>query len=126
MSLGSDVAAALVELRAAAESLMVDSCTVSRPSTDPPVFNDETGLYEPATSEQVYAGACQVQIVDVLPQVAVSGEADVFTQRVIVKLPVGPSPDVRIGDVVVVTSAVFDADLLGRSYVVRGLHHKTF
>ena len=126
MSLGDDLAAALPVLRAEAESMMRDACTVSRASDAPPVFNDETGLYEPATGSTVYSGRCQVQLVDVLPQVAVSGEADVSSQRAIVKLPVDGSEGVKIGDVVVITAATLDADLLGRSYVVRGLHHKSF
>ena len=108
---------------------MLDSCVIARPASGTPSpadFNEATGTYNPPTSTQVYAGRCQVQLVDVLPQVAVSGEADVFSQRAIVKLPVDGSAGVRIGDVVTMTAATLDADLLGRSYVVRGLHHKTF
>lgn len=124
--LADAIAAELPFLRAEAEGRMVDSCTVTRPSATQGPWDDATGTYGPGEPETVYTGRCEVQLVEVLPQVAVSGEVDVFTQRVVVKLPVASSAGVRINDVVTVASGTNDASLAGRTYVVRGGHAKTY
>lgn len=104
---------------------MVDSCRITRPSTAAPGRDDSTGQTTPAEPVNVYEGICEVQLVDVLPQREVAGEAVVVSQRAIVKLPVDGSEAVRINDDVAILTATNDARLADAKYVVRGLHHKS-
>lgn len=117
MTLYDDVAAALPEFRAQAESLMVDTVTISRASgaLDPETF-------EPVLTE-VYAGKAKVQTYEPFERTADVGGGTATVQRYSVHIPVGayqPLPD----DVVNVTAAVHDPNLAGRQYVVRGPLHK--
>ena len=56
----ADLDAALTEARAAAESLMVASCKITR-ATGQPVFDTATGTYSAPPATLVYRGPCKVQ-----------------------------------------------------------------
>jgi len=110
VSFGDDLAAALPELRALAESLMLDSCIVTGPGADP-VWNDETGTYDAPEGGTVYAGRCQLAKGAPAGQDVDSGEASWVTGAVVLKLPMAAGPDdegdplaVATGHSVVVTS----------------------
>jgi hypothetical protein len=112
----------LARAQAAALALMVDTCTVKRlasTSTDP-----ETGVITP-TYTTVYSGVCRVQqrVPRATPQTV--GEAEVFVARLELHVPVTVT-GVASDDLVNITASVNDPDLLGRSWHVRELAHKSF
>lgn len=115
-------ASVLARAQAAALALMVDTCTVKRlasTSTDP-----ETGVITP-TYTTVYSGVCKVQqrMPRAMPQSV--GEAEVFVAHMELHLPVSVT-GVASDDLVNVTASAYDADLLGRSWHIRSLAHKSF
>ena len=122
MSIGADVTAALPGMRAAAESLMVDSVRVERPGL--PVTDPETGDVT-TPSVVVYVGPGKVQ--STLPQAAhpVAGEHQFTVQQASVHVPVSAGP-VMVGDLVVPVAVVHDAALVGRVFRVKELLHKSF
>lgn len=85
--IADDIAAALPELRAHAESLMVDTCTVTRVSDDPPVWDGVAGTYTPAPPVVVYQGRCQLPKVNPSAQDADAGETNWAKGIVLIKLP---------------------------------------
>lgn len=118
-------ASALARGRLRAESLMVDACTISR--TDPeaaPVWNEATMGYDPPAGSTVYTGRCRVQLRDTMASTPEAGERVVVVQRAVVQVPMTVT-GVRVGDVVTVTSAAHDPDLVGNVYRVRSLFAKT-
>lgn len=121
LTLGEDLAQVLPELRAEAESLMVDACTVGRPgetTTDP----DTGELVTPLTP--LYAGKAKVQTWEAQESNPEAGGAGLTVQRYSVHVPVGSfAPEV--GDVVEITASALDANLVGRKYRVVALLHKS-
>lgn len=111
--------AALESGRRLAESLMVDAVAVVRP----------TGAVDPLTGEPitsaVYSGPAKVQTYEAFERQAEVGGGTVTVQRYTIHLPVG-SYEPRVNDLVTVTAATLDANLVGRRYVVSGLLHKSF
>lgn len=111
--------------RAAAEALMTDACTVTR--SGGLVFDEEAGD-DVETSETVYEGACRVQMTDSL-DVSTSdfGGRAVNVTRVTVSLPMDANPPAP-QDVVVITAATHDPQLVGERFVVKdyvGKSHAT-
>lgn len=96
-----DVQAALPGLRAAAESLMVDSCVVGR-KTSGGVLNEETGEYEPGF-ESVYEGPCKLKAAAVQAQDVDAQSQLLIIQQQTLSLPVAGSEGVRPGMVARVT-----------------------
>jgi len=105
--------------RRMAESLMVDSVSVSRPSG---AVDPITG--KPVTTE-VYAGRAKVQTYEAFEKQPELGGGTVTVQRYTVHVPVGAYVPL-VNDVVTVTAATLDPGLVGRRYVVSGLLHKSF
>lgn len=102
--------------RAAAERLMVDTCTIVRPgSYGAP--DESTGI-PTRTTTSVYSGACRVKPEQAGEQNA--GEREVVTRRFVVSLP-ADTDGVAVGDVVTVTASVYDVGLEGASLVVVGV-----
>jgi len=116
--LAEAVAWALPELRRAAESLMVDTCTVC-PVTG---VNESTGA--PTLGTAVYTGKCKVQTTQAQEANPEAGGATYTVQRYAVHVPVGAFVPV-VGHVVTITAAALDAGLVGRQYRVVALLHKT-
>ena len=125
MTLADALAATLPELRAHAESMMVDTCTITRASTGAPVVDNNSGTVTPAAPATIYAGPCRVQLPDAVEKAAEAGGDALSVQAAIISLPIAGSESVAVGDVVTVTSATFDSDLAEVDYVVRGLHRKS-
>lgn len=112
----------LLRGRAAAESLMVDACTIRRrtgESTD-----DDTGFVTP-TYTTVYTGRCKVQQQSASASPSDVGQDNVLIGQLELHLPAattGPQPD----DQATITASVNDADLVGRTFKLRGRPHKSF
>lgn len=122
------VVQALTAGRAAAEALMADTCTVTRPGTGERVFNADIGDYNDIPYDTVYSGKCRVQSSNVLdPRNVDYGGREVSTQEITVWLPImaeGAS-DVEVGDTVTITEATFNPVLQGRELNVTGFVLKT-
>lgn len=103
---------------------MVDSCRISRTSGAPGPLDPATGLGAPAPTATVYEGKCRVQTYEAQESRPESGDHVYGVQRYSVHIPVGPV--VRVDDLVTVTSATLDPDLIGRRYKVVGLLHKSY
>lgn len=115
----------LGDARRAAEALMADTVTVTRPgagSTD-----DLTGEVTGGTTT-VYSGKAKIQqsAAGAMGQRVDAGELSTILLRLEVHLPVVGSEGVARGDVVTVTAAANDAALVGRTFIVHDLAFKTF
>lgn len=116
--------AALLRGRAKAESLMLDTCTITRVTGSS--TNRETGVITPTTTT-VYTGICKVQH----SQGVLGGspkdiaEAGRLTTRLELHLPASVT-GVRADDRATITAAALDAELVGRVFVVRSSPHKSF
>jgi hypothetical protein len=127
------VLTALAAGRAAAEAIMLDACRITR-TVGPPGPVDSVGERTPAPTEVVYPlpgaeapfdGRCKVQTFEPYESNRSSG-GHVFTeQRYSLHLPVGAGP-IQVDDVVEILTAVADPLLVGNSYRIAGLHHKTY
>lgn len=117
-------ASVLLRGRAAAESLMLDACTVSRTtgsSADP-----ESGVITP-TMSTVYTGKCKVQQSAPAAGPTVIGEAEVFIGQLQVHLPVSTATAaVAPGDLVTISTCALDASLVGKTFKLRGPAHKSY
>jgi hypothetical protein len=107
--------------RRKANALMLDTCTVKRrtgTSTDP-----ETGVVT-ATFTTVYSGTCKIQ--QSLSQASnpVAGEHQYTVQDTRWDTPVGSGP-FAVNDVVTITAAAEDAQLVGRQFRVTELFNKS-
>lgn len=115
------IAGAIAAGRRAAEALMVDTCVITyitSTSTD-----DLTGLVTDQRATR-YTGPCRIQAPAAQGQRDDVGEVTVTVLRLQLQLPTVGSEAVDRGDQVVVTASV-DPALLGRTWVVRDLAHKT-
>ena len=130
--LSDDIAAALPELRAHAESLMVDSCTITRRRLDedgePVREMDPVTLELTDVWDEVWAGRCRVQrpgAVMVGREPVVGGvEYNVETVHVQVPLTVlGVKTDDRV--TITAVGAISDPDGVGMVLSVRVNQHKT-
>lgn len=115
-------ASALERGQAAAEASMVDTCTIRRVTgtTDDPDTGYGVKTY---LSPNPYTGKCRVQ--QGIAQAAEddAGEDFQLRLRLVVQLPV-TVVGVEIGDEVTITASR-DLDLVGRTFLVRDLFHKT-
>lgn len=117
------IPAVLATGRRLADSLMVDTCTITR-TTGAGAQSETTGRITP-TSTTVYAGPCQVRVPQAVADTPEVGGRTATIQQAIVKVPVAVT-DIEVGDVVTVVSSTHDPELVGRQYRVGALHHKTY
>lgn len=102
---------------------MVDACEIRAPATVGEMDPD-TGLRPEALGTPRYAGRCKVQTYEPQESRPESGDHVYTVQRYAIHVPVGTV--VAVGDQVTITAAVLDPDLVGRTYRVAGLLHKTY
>ena len=122
--LGDDIAAALPDLRAQAESLMVDTCVIRRQNGTAP---DPVTLAEVPVFEDVWSGPCRIQRSGALsPSEQTPGGYEFGLNSVLAQLPIA-STGIRRGDVLEVTAvgAVSDPALLGAVATVQADMSKT-
>lgn len=127
--LGDDIAQALPYLRAQAESLMIDTCTISRPGAGKGQFNEATGKYDAPARVTIYGpgvephrGKCQLVIQSVTNASSSSnaGDRTAVVQGDVLKLPVDGTGTVSIGDVAKIVTSPTDPDLVDREFTVTG------
>lgn len=107
--------------RVAAERLMVDTCTVKHQTGE---TMDPVTLQMTPTYTTLYTGKCRVQLTATVALMPEAGERVIATQRVTVQLPTTVT-GVQVDDIVQVTAAAHDGDLVGRVYRVRSEFAKT-
>jgi hypothetical protein len=106
--------------RAFAETLMVDTCTITRRTGE---TTGAGGVITPTTSS-VYSGKCRLQVRQETGAGMNVGEAFIIVQRLELQIPM-TAPELFEGDRVVMTASVLDPQLVGRQYVVRDVVHKS-
>lgn len=112
----------LLRGRKAAEQIMVDACAITRAAST--ITDPETGaVYRTTTA--VYTGKCKVSINSKTARPDTIGEDQLFLFRVQLQLPV-TAVDVRIDDKAVITSSVYDPELVGRTVAIREVAHGTY
>lgn len=113
-------ASVLARGRAAAEALMVDTCTICR------ITDESTGSGGVVTPNftTLYTGKCRVQQVRAKANEVDAGEAYLLMLQLEVQLPMSVT-GLQAEDQVTVTASVHDADLVGRVFFIRDLAHKT-
>lgn len=100
---------------------MEDACTIRRRTGDGPTGSD--GSVTPAYTT-LYTGQCRVQQVTTEPTPADEAEDRRLLVRLIVQLPISVT-GLQAADEITITAAAHDADLIGRVFLVNGLHHKS-
>lgn len=103
--------------RVAAESLMVDACTITR-ATAGSTFDETTLTYSGGSSATLYSGKCRVKPRDNADRVVQYGERAVSFWPYIVSVPMSVTT-VELNDVITVTASALDASLVGLSLRVR-------
>jgi hypothetical protein len=101
--------------------LMNDACTIRRRTGDGPAAAD--GSVSP-TYTTLYTGQCRVQQVTTEPTAADAGEDRQLLIRLTVQLPISVT-GLEAADEITITAAAHDADLVGRTFLINGLHHKS-
>lgn len=119
---------ALKQSQELAESIMADTCTITRPGVGTPTFNTTTGQYTYPARVTVYTGKCRTQVTSLIansssPQ---AGERQVNLQGSEFHLPVVGSESVAVNDVIEITAAPYDPALVGRKFTVIARHEKTY
>lgn len=123
----SQVALGLAEGRALAESLMTDTCRITKPGDGPRVYDPETMQYTDPARVTVYEGKCRVQIRGERSSGAEqeAGGRMVGTQQPELQLPVDGTEDVAPDHIVEMLTAVHDSSLVGRKFTIDGRHEKS-
>lgn len=112
----------LARARVAMEALMVDTCTVKRLVPNP-YTNPETGQMAKLYTT-LYSGKCRVQRRTFFDRPHEIGEDFVLMLAVEVQLPmsfVGGTAE----DIITMVYSVYDPDLVGRDFSVKGISHKS-
>lgn len=110
--------------RALAESLMTDTCTITRAGVaDPDAVPDPvTGLYPVPADSTVYTGRCSIRVPGTVSasksRDSAGDEAVMLTA--ILSVP-ALAPLVKINDVVTFTASTYNPRLVGQEWVVDGM-----
>ncbi len=124
MSLGAAIAGALPGLRAQAESMMRDTCTITRPGAQ--TWDDAAGAYTTGGAPvQLYAGPCRVRRPNLAEREALAGDADWTLAGAVVSIPVDGTTDDLLGATVHVVGCEMDPALTGRDLTVTGPHSQS-
>lgn len=116
-----DIQQVTLDGRAAAESLMTDTCTVHRPGLE--VTDPNTGEVVPGLAE-VYTGPCKVQSAIAQANDSEAGGHQYTVENLKIHFPVASS--LRIDDVVTIDASVLDADLVGLDFRLVDLARGTY
>jgi hypothetical protein len=114
-------ASAMARGRALAESLMADTCTITRPTTV--TTNPNTGQVIKTTTT-VYSGSCRIQQRTTTASEEHTGEQYTRMARFELQLPMSAT-GLNEADTVTITASAHDPDLAGRVFKVRDLAHGT-
>lgn len=127
MSFGDDVLSVLPELREMAESMMQDSCTITRAGEGKGEFNTVTGQYDKPDRVTIYEGKCRIQVnsVSTTGTDTNAGDRVSVVQAAEWQGPIAGTEDVSVNDVIHIDTCANDASLVGREFTVVARHEKT-
>jgi hypothetical protein len=119
-------------MRARAESLMSDTCRITRPGDGDPVFDPNTGTYTDPPPVTVYEGKCRFNVPGQIAgsQTASGGDATWTVQDSVLSLPIdGPGytagEEVGPDQTVECLTAAYDATLPGHKFGVVAAHRES-
>jgi len=124
----------IMVFRAEAEAMMTDTCRITFPNPDapPPVFNEQTGQYEPADNTPatitLYEGKCRLQVkADINSNVVetTAGEREWTYLTAQLQLPVQGTEAIPIDATAEMLTSRFDESLPGRVFNIQGTYHKS-
>ena len=127
--LGQEIAAALPELRAYAESRMWETATVRRPGTDIPddsIYDTPEFLPEPVYGPtiQPHEGKCRIKAVTLQPRDEDSAGSTVTVEALEFHVPES-APALLPGDVVFMAADTYTPRLRGLTYRITASHAAT-
>lgn len=116
-----DIAPLLTAGRLAHQQLMVDACTIDRPSA--PTLDRVTSQLTPGASTRLYTGACRVKP-QRIPRAENAGERLEVVGRYELALPFSahPASPLQVGDLVTIT-ATGDQRLVGQPMAVMAVDY---
>lgn len=123
MVIGFDIAAALPEMQAEAESMMLDTIRVDQMG-DTPVFDPATSASTVPVISTPYQGKARVKVADRQALDMVNADARTTVQRYTVWVPVEVT-GLRPGLVVTVVESG-DLDMVGRTLLINAAQGGTF
>lgn len=104
--LGDDIADALPELQAEAESRMRDTCVITRPDPFAPEnWNPATLQYEPGETT-IYEGKCRLRDAGTIDRTANAADQPFTLSQSKLSLPIAGSVNVQKDDKVVIAATV--------------------
>lgn len=124
-----NIDAELVELQAEAESMMTDTCIVTR-AGDPsgsPDLDPVTGMYPPTATQVVYQGKCSMRVPGSVSagKTRPSAGDSAALLLTILGIPVS-APTLAVNDDVRLVASQHNPALVGLKYGVTGLLPSTF
>lgn len=123
MTLGDDLARVLPELRAAAESTMVDTAEVYGLPVS--TWVEESASYEDVP-ELVHTGPCEIKVADVLVNPVDAQGQQLIVQRSTVKFPVSADTLFPEDFTIKIIESRFDPANVGRLFRITGPHAQTY
>ena len=106
--------------RRLAESLMVSTCTITRPSeASAPAWDEATGTYSDPVAPVIYSGPCKLQNNSRAVAEVMAGERRAGVDNLQLHLPIAGSGGVRRNDVARIDANPPDPALVGREFVVQ-------
>lgn len=103
---------------------MVDECTIRRTIGPPGPLDPDTGERAPAPTEVVYTGKCKVQTYEPHESKPESGDHVFTVQRYSLHIP-ATAAQIAVDDRAQITASELDPNLVGRTYRISGLLHKS-
>lgn len=121
--------------RAAFDGMLTDACVITKDGIGPRIFYEDTGQYVNPDRIAVYAGPCRIQVkADINSNVVevTAGEHEWTYLTAQLQLPVedpvgsaGSVNDVDVNHVCEITSAPYEASLVGSLFNIQGTYHKS-
>lgn len=105
--------------RLAAESLMVDTCRITKPGEGKGPFNEHTGQYDPPPRITVYEGKCRIQVrsdINANAVEAVVGDHEWTYRTATLQLPIEGTGQIRPDFVCEYLTCPLDPDMVGRQF----------
>lgn len=113
--------------RALAESIMTDTCTITRAGTGKGPFNEATGKRDAPDRVTVYTGKCRIQVKSAIAASSAveAGGRVAGVQEFEWQGPIADTEDITTNDLIHMDTAAHDTALTGREFTVIARHEKT-
>ena len=131
----SDIASVLAAGRDAFDSLLTDTCQITKPGEGESVFDESTGQYAEPDRVTVYEGPARIQVkADINSNVVetTAGEREWTYLTAQLQLPVetpaeatGSVQDVDVDHVCEILASPYSPSMVGRKFNVQGTYYKS-